>query len=93
VARQAADLQSLALNETDADERRGPLLVRHSKSDKRREAGMDQFGFEQLSASLAQRVELPPGPLSCVIDGSTRGRRCSPFNTGSINAHAVSTTG
>jgi hypothetical protein len=67
--------EALALNETDIDERRGSLLIRHSKGDKRREAGMDQFGFEQLAAWLAYRVSLPPGPLFCVIDGPTRGRR------------------
>ncbi len=69
--------EALALNETDVDERRGSLLVRHGKGDKRREAGMDQFGFEQLNAWLAHRVLLPPGPLFCVIDGPTRGRRWS----------------
>lgn len=67
--------EALALNEPDIDERRGSLLVRHGKGDKRREAGMDQFGFEQLGAWLARRVLLPPGPLFCVIDGRTRGRR------------------
>ena len=36
---------------------------------------MDQFGFEQLAKWLAHRVSLPPGPLLCVIDGPTRGRR------------------
>jgi hypothetical protein len=36
---------------------------------------MDQFGFEQLAAWLAYRVSLPIGPLFCVIDGPTRGRR------------------
>jgi integrase len=69
--------EALALNETDIDELRGSLLIRHSKSDKRREAGMDQFGFEQLAAWLVHRVLLPPGPLFCVIDGPTRGRRWS----------------
>jgi site-specific recombinase XerD len=67
--------EALALNETDVDERRGSLLVRHGKGDKRREAGMDRFGFEQLSVWLEHRVLLPPGPLFCVIDGRTRGRR------------------
>jgi site-specific recombinase XerD len=67
--------EALALNETDIDQRRGSLLIRHGKGDKRREAGMDQFGFEQLTAWLAHRVSLPPGPLFCVIDGSTGGRR------------------
>jgi site-specific recombinase XerC len=70
--------EALALNETDIDARRGSLLIRHGKGDKRREAGMDQFGFEQLAAWLVQRVLLPPGPLFCVIDGQTRGRRWSP---------------
>lgn len=69
--------EALALNETDIDARRGSLLIRHGKGDKRREAGMDQFGFEQLAAWLAHRVSLPPGPLFCVIDGATRGRRWS----------------
>jgi site-specific recombinase XerD len=55
--------EALALNETDIDARRGSLLIRHGKGDRRREAGMDQFGFEQLAAWLAHRVSLPPGPL------------------------------
>jgi integrase len=67
--------EALALNETDVDARRGSLVIRQGKGDKRRQAGMDQFGFEQLAAWLAHRVALPPGPLFCVIDGVTRGRR------------------
>ena len=67
--------EALALNETDIDERRGSLLIRHGKGDKRREAGMDDWGFEQLAAWLTHRVSLPVGPLFCVIDGPTRGRR------------------
>jgi site-specific recombinase XerD len=67
--------EALALTETDIDAARGSLLIRHGKGDKRREAGMDQFGFEQLAAWLAHRVSLPVGPLFCVIDGPTRGRR------------------
>jgi integrase len=69
--------EGLALNETDIDTARGSLLIRHGKGDKRREAGMDQFGFEQLAAWMAHRVSLPVGPLFCVIDGPTRGRRWS----------------
>ncbi len=67
--------EASALNETDIDAHRGSLLIRHRKGDKRREAGMDQFGFERLSTWLAHRVALPPGPLFCVIDEATRGRR------------------
>ena len=42
--------EALALNETDVDPRRGSLLIRHGKGDRRREIGMDPFGFEQLAA-------------------------------------------
>lgn len=56
--------EALALNETDIDERRGSLLVRHGKGGKRRDAGMDQFGFEQLGAWLAQRVRCRPDHCS-----------------------------
>jgi hypothetical protein len=66
--------EALALSETDVDERRGSLSVCHGKGDKRREAGMDEWGFEQLSAWLAHRAALPVGPLFCVIDGVMRGR-------------------
>jgi site-specific recombinase XerD len=40
--------EALALAETDVDARRGSILVRHGKGDKRREAGMDDWGFEHL---------------------------------------------
>lgn len=61
----------------DVDARRGSLVIRHGKGDERREAGMDPFGFEQLAAWVVHRTLLPPGPLFCVIDGATRGRRWS----------------
>lgn len=53
----------------------GSLLVRHGQGDRRREAGTDQFGLEQLAAWLTVGVFLPPGRLFGVIDGPTRGRR------------------
>jgi site-specific recombinase XerD len=67
--------EALALRETDIDERRGSLLIRHGKGDKRRESGMDDWGVQQLAAWQTHRVSLPVGPLFCVIDGPTRGRR------------------
>jgi len=36
---------------------------------------MDDWGFEHLGAWLERRVELPVGPLFCVIDGATKGHR------------------
>ncbi|MDQ3676822.1 MAG: hypothetical protein M3401_08490 [Actinomycetota bacterium] len=38
--------EALALSESDLDESRGAILVRHGTGDKRREAGMDQWGWE-----------------------------------------------
>ncbi|MGO9898419.1 MAG: tyrosine-type recombinase/integrase [Solirubrobacteraceae bacterium] len=66
--------EALALSETDVDPRRGSLLIRHGKGDRRREVGMDDWGFEHLTRWREHRVELPVGPLFCIIDGPTRGR-------------------
>ena len=66
--------EALALAEHDLDPRRGSLRVRDGKGGKRREVGMDEWGWEQLRPWLSARAELPVGPLFCVIDGPTRGR-------------------
>jgi site-specific recombinase XerD len=65
--------EALALAEHDLDHRRGSLLVRNGKGGRRREVGMDEWGWDQLRPWLAARVELPVGPLFCIIDGPTRG--------------------
>jgi integrase len=72
--------EALTLGERDLDPRRGSLLVRNGKGGRRREIGMDAWGWEQLHRWLAARVELPVGPLFCVIDGPTRGRPWSSAN-------------
>jgi site-specific recombinase XerD len=72
--------EALELLETDLDEHRGSLLVRHGKGRRRREIGMDAWGWEQLRPWLAARLELPVGPLFCVIDGPTCGRPWSSAN-------------
>ena len=69
--------EALALAETDLDERRGSVLVRHGKGDRRREVGMDPWGWSVLRDWAADRISFPPGPLFCVIDGPTRGRAWS----------------
>ncbi len=66
--------EALALGEAVLDARRGSLLVRHGKGGRRREVGMDVWGWEQLQPWLAVRVELLVGPLFCVLNGPTRGR-------------------
>jgi integrase len=70
--------EALALSEGDLDQRRGSLLVRRGKGGRRREVGMDAWGWEQLDPWLDVRRELPVGPLLCVINGATRGRHWSP---------------
>jgi site-specific recombinase XerD len=70
--------EALALTEGDLDQRRGSLLVRRGKGGRRREAGMDAWGWEHLQPWLDMRRELPVGPLLCVINGATRGRHWSP---------------
>jgi len=69
--------EALALTEHDLDQRRGSLLVRFGKGGRRREVGMDEWGWELLRPWLTARAELPAGPLFCVIDGRTRGRAWS----------------
>ena len=69
--------EALALGERDLDPRRGSLLVRQGKGGRRREIGMDAWGWEQLSPWRGDRIELPVGPLFCIIDGPTCGRSWS----------------
>jgi site-specific recombinase XerD len=66
--------EALDLHERDLDPRRGALLVRYGKGGRRREVGMDDWGWEHLSAWMVRRLELPVGLLFCIIDGPTRGR-------------------
>jgi integrase len=66
--------EALALKEADLDPRRGSVLVRRGKGGRRRQVGMDDWAWEQLEPWLKVRVDLPVGPLFCVISGPTRGR-------------------
>jgi site-specific recombinase XerD len=70
--------EALSLNETDLDPDRGAVLIRHGKGDKRREVGMDRWGWAHLEPWLELRATLPPGALFCVLRGPTRGRPCAP---------------
>jgi integrase len=69
--------EALALAEADLDHRRGSLLVRRGKGGRRREVGMDAWGWDELQPWLAQRLLQPIGSLFCVINGPTRGRTWS----------------
>ena len=63
--------EALALTESDIDAARGSLLIRHGKGDKRREAGMDQFGFEQLGAWLGLTASRSPS-VRCSASSTAR---------------------
>jgi site-specific recombinase XerD len=65
--------EALDLTELDLDRWRGAVLVRRGKGGRRREVGMDDWGFEQLEPWLRAREQMPVGPLFCVINGHSRG--------------------
>lgn len=66
--------EALTMAEADLEPARGSLLVRHGKGDRRREVGMDDWGWEQLRPWLELRRSLPVGRLFCVINPPTQGR-------------------
>jgi site-specific recombinase XerD len=51
--------EALDLTELDLDPRRGSVLVRRGKGGRRREIGMDDWGFEQLEPWLQARQTMP----------------------------------
>jgi site-specific recombinase XerC len=74
--------EALALAEHDLDQRRGSILVRRGKGGRRREVGMDAWGWEQLRPWLAARAELPSGrcsasSMAAPAGGRGRPRRCA----------------
>jgi site-specific recombinase XerC len=56
--------ETLALTGSDLDADRGAILVRHGKGNKRREVGMDQWGWDLLRPWLAHRVQIAVGRCS-----------------------------
>ena len=46
--------------------------MRRGKGGRRREVGTDEWAWEQLRPWLDLRLELPVGPLFCVINSPTR---------------------
>ena len=70
--------EALALAESDMDPRRGAVLVRRGKGNKRREVGTDTWGWEQLQPWQDVRTRLPVGAFFCVIHGPTAGRNWEP---------------
>jgi site-specific recombinase XerD len=65
--------EALALAEGDLEPGRGAILVRQGKGGRRREVGMDDWGWRQLEPWLKCRLQMPVGALFCVINGPTAG--------------------
>jgi site-specific recombinase XerD len=74
--------EALSLLESDLDQRRGSILVRHGKNDRRREVGMDAWAWSALEPSLADRIELHQVALKAGVR-----RRFAPHQL--RHAHAV----
>jgi integrase len=66
--------EALALTESDLDAKTGSVLVRSGKGGKRRMVGMDDWAWEHVARWEEHRVQLPIGPLFCILAGPTRGR-------------------
>lgn len=66
--------EALALAESDLDPKSESVLVRAGEGGKRRVVGMDDWGWEHVSRWAEHRIQLPIGPLVCVLAGPTRGR-------------------
>jgi len=66
--------EALALAERDLDSARGAVLVRRGKGVRRREVGMDRWGWEELRPWLELRTSLPVGAWLCVLHRPTAGR-------------------
>ena len=70
--------EALALAETDLDARRGAVLVRHGKGDKRRAVGMDSWAWEQLEPWQ----QLHPVPARPVVLRDPRPNRRAQLGAG-----------
>src|SRR3954470_14510908 len=71
------------LRETDLDPRRGSLLVRSGKGGRRREVGMDDWGWDHLELWVERRMNLAAGVVFCVASGPTAGR---PWTSSDVRA-------
>jgi site-specific recombinase XerD len=66
--------EALTVTEHDLEAGAGSVLVRHGKGGRRREVGMDRWGWDHLRPWVELHIGMPVGPLLCVIEGPTRGR-------------------
>jgi site-specific recombinase XerC len=66
--------ETFSLTETELDQRRGSILVRHGKNNRRREVGMDAWGWSAIEPWLGDRLKLPVGAPECDHGDALLGR-------------------
>ena len=69
--------EALWLTETDLDQRRGSILVKHGKGDRRREVGMDTRAWSAIKASGATLVSSPTKLPTMELPGGCAPCGCS----------------
>lgn len=67
--------EALRLTEPDLDVDQGTILIRRGKGGKRRTVAMDPWGWSEIRPWLTYREQLPAGPVFCVVEGPTAGKR------------------
>ncbi len=80
---------ALSLTETDLEEQRGSILVRHGKNDRRRQVGMDAWGWSSLHPWLAERATLPVGPLGTMVSTGPTAMVGKPANVATADSVIV----
>ena len=81
--------EALSLAERDLDPERGSLIVRRGKGGRRREVGMDEWGWEQLRAWLEHRE---PDADRALVLHRLRARARTPL-VGNRSAHPATASG
>ena len=69
--------EALSLTETDRDQRRGSILAKHGKGDRRREVGMDTWAWSAIKASGATLVSSPTKLPTMELPGGCAPGGCS----------------
>lgn len=77
--------EALRLMEHDLDPEEGLIHIRCGKGGKARTVPMDPWGWRQFQPWLIERRNYPVGPVFCVVEGPTAGKRA-------VNQHQVNRT-
>ncbi len=59
--------EALALTESDLDPKTGSVLIRQGRGGKRKTVGMNDWAWEHVTGWTEHRIQLPIGPLFCLL--------------------------